>query len=77
MVESQRTLRAYRPAFLMPIFFATSELVGSIMITSPLQSSLRLFDLQFGQMGPLLTNLQFLQAFSLKLLFPHGQLWFV
>jgi len=35
-------------------------------MTSPVQSSLRLVDLQFGQTDPLLIYLQFLQAFSVK-----------
>jgi len=57
---------AYLPALVMLILFAISDMVGSITITSPLQSSLRLVDPQFGQTRPLLMNLQFLQAFSVK-----------
>lgn len=57
---------AYLPAFVMPIFFATSDAAGSIMTIRPLQSSLRSVEPQLGQAGPLLMNLHFLQAFSVK-----------
>ena len=57
---------AYLPCFLMPILFATSDVAGSIMTIRPLQSSLRFVELQFGQTGPLLMNLQSLQAFSVN-----------
>jgi hypothetical protein len=65
-----RTRTAYRPGDLIPIFFAISDFSASMMITSPVQSSLRFVDLQLGQTGPLLTNLQFLQAFSVKQVSP-------
>ncbi len=61
-----RTLIAYLPGLVMPSFFATSEAAGSIMTIRPLQSSLRFVEPQLGQTGPLLMNLQFLQAFSVK-----------
>jgi hypothetical protein len=57
---------AYLPALVMSIFFATSDAVGSIMTIRPLQSSLRSVEPQLGQTGPLLMNLQLLQAFSVK-----------
>src|SRR6266852_572199 len=61
-----RTRIAYLPATLIPIRRPTSELEGSSMTTNPVQSSLRLLDLQLGQTGPLLIILQFLHAFSVK-----------
>jgi hypothetical protein len=60
------TLTANRPATLIPIIRATSEFAGSITTTSPVQSSLRLVCLQFGQTGPALIIRQFLQALSLN-----------
>lgn len=73
---SQRTRSAYLPAAVIPILLATPDADGSIITTSPLQSSLRLVDLQLGHTGPLLMNLQFLQALSLKPPFPHEPLSF-
>ena len=67
-----RTRTAYRPGDLIPIFLAISDFPASITITSPVQSSLRFVDLQLGQTGPLLTYLQFLQAFCFK---PVSPLW--
>jgi hypothetical protein len=49
---------------LIAILLATSEIEGSNMTAKPLQSSLTFTDPQFGQIGPLLMNLQFVQAFS-------------
>jgi len=63
---------AYFPGVFIVIFFAISELLGSMTTTNPVQSSLRFVDLQFGQIGPALINRQFLQAFSTK---PISPLW--
>ncbi len=60
------TLIANLPGTFIPISFATSEPAGSRTTTSPVQSSLRLLDLQLGQTGPALIIRQFLQALSVK-----------
>lgn len=70
------TLTANRPATLIPIKRATSEFAGSITTTSPVQSSLKLVCLQFGQTGPALIILQFLQALSLNLMLSLRRLYF-
>ncbi len=64
------TLIANLPGTLIPIRRATSELDASKTTTSPVQSSLRLVCLQFGQTGPALIIRQFLQALSVNFYAP-------
>ena len=67
-VRLYRTLMANFPGTLICISLATSEPAGSSTTTKPVQSSLKLVDLQLGHTGPALIIRQFLQALSVKLL---------
>jgi hypothetical protein len=66
-IEFYRTLIANFPGTLICIRWATSEFAGSSTTTKPVQSSLRLVDLQLGHTGPALIMRQFLHALSVKL----------
>ncbi len=67
-VRLYRTLIANFPGTLICMSRATSEPAGSSTTTKPVQSSLKLVDLQLGHTGPALIMRQFLQALSVKLL---------
>jgi len=62
--ELQRTRIAYLPGLLALIFLAISDFSRLTTTTRPDQSSLRLDDLQLGQMFPMLMKWQLLHAFS-------------
>src|SRR5438445_9602373 len=67
------TLTANRPGTFIPIKRATSELAGSITTTNPVQSSLKMVCLQFGQTGPALIMRQVLHALSVSFSSPPSQ----
>jgi len=63
MIRFHRTLIAYSPFTLTPIFSAIIDRLVSMINNLPCQLVLKLAELQAGQVPPSTNNLHFLQAF--------------
>ncbi len=63
--RSQRTLRAYIPDLVSPSFFASSDLVGSTMTTTPSQLTVRSLEPQIVHLSPSVKALHERHALSL------------